>query len=216
MSLKNAIVGLASAGALLAGFVVGSPVASQAAISAKPQAEIDAYLKQHPDGEQVSDNAVSFKGGSAIVVFPNPGVQRAPDGLGPNPRKNAPQFDPSVNVSSSNPAESARVLATAYQRGCPYSTLTDADWYCFYTGTSWTGRRLQFKDSYSGLPSDYGFDNQTQSWVNTNHTFSVYAWDTFCSNTFPLWTEPSGPAESSDVGSTKRNKMSYWNKGGYC
>jgi hypothetical protein len=90
-------------------------------------------------------------------------------------------------------------------------TLAARAWYCFYTDRDFGGRRLQFKDTDADFAGNWGFDNQTSSWVNTNHTFSIYAYSVSCGNVH-LWTEPTGPASSSYVGDTNNDRLSFWSK----
>lgn len=180
------------------------------------QQEIDTQLAQYPGGIQVSDNAVAYQQGAVVLVFPNPGQSVAPDGLGPNPRVDQARAlgllaqTPSNSLSATS-SGTITPYSTAYLHGCPYSTITNADWYCFYTDINWGGRRLEFKDTAADFAGNWGFDNQTTSWVNTNHTFSIYTYSVACNSTLP-WIEPSGPASSSYVGSTDNDRLSFWSK----
>lgn len=169
------------------------------------QQQIDSQLHRYPGGVQVSDNAVAYNGGDVVIVFPSPGHDLAPNRLGSHVRD---QEAHALGLTTNSPdvAES-----TGYLHGCPYSTLTNADWYCFYTDRDFGGRRLQFKDTDADFAGNWGFDNQTSSWVNTNHTFSIYAYSVSCGNVH-LWTEPTGPASSSYVGDTNNDRLSFWSK----
>lgn len=195
--LLTRVVGVAGALALIVGSAVPA-VADTGSLAL--QKTIEQHMRDFPGAIQVSDNAIAYERGAVVLVFPNHGENVAPDGLGPNVRTDAArslglQMDPQ---------------ATAYRRGCPYSTITNADWYCFYTDHMWQGRRLQFKDSNYGYPSNWGFDNQTTSWVNTNSTFEIWAYDSYCNSL--LWREPTGISESSNVGTTRNDRMGYWTK----
>lgn len=194
---------------------VASPTADPSdpsrARGSAPQAEIDAYMKEVPGGEQVSDNAVSYRRGDVIVVFPNVGELRAPDGLGSNVRDNAPPLEettvPAAYQEAGHPADTSRV-ATLTIEGCPYSTTSTADWYCFYRDDNYNGNRWQFQDTCSDAASNWGFNNMTTSWVNTNPYKVIYAQDT--AGAPWMWKEGLGITKSSNVGSTNNDKLSNW------
>lgn len=177
------------------------------------QSRIEAYMKEVPGGEQVSDNAVSFKDGTVIVVFPDPGEARAPDGLGRNVRENAPPLGAVITAAHRAPAQPITALDTGYIEGCPYSTESSQDWYCFYEHDFWGGRRLQFKDTCYDSMSNWGFNNQTTSWVNTNPYKTIYAWN-YSDYTGALWTEPGGVSKSSNVGTSDNDKLTTWTASG--
>ncbi|MFC6018238.1 hypothetical protein ACFP2T_18765 [Plantactinospora solaniradicis] len=167
------------------------------------QREIDEYSRRYPGGLQVSDHALAYRGGGVVVVFPEPGQAYAPDGLG-NGVRAAAEDNGLVTP-----------MATAYRRGCPYSTVTNADWYCFYTNSNWRGRRLQFRDTCADFASNWGFNNQTSSWVNTHRLRRVYTYDS--AGGALLWIESTGISESSWVGASKNDRLSYWRVyGGGC
>lgn len=180
--------------------------ASAMADSGELQNQIDSFLLEYPDGVQISDNSVALDGGNAVLTFPDTGEAAAPEGLGDN-------------VISAEEAEGEGVdpdilttpAGTGYRHGCPYSTITDADWYCFYADADWLGKRYQFKDTSSDFASNWGFDNKTTSWVNNNANFKIYAYDGGCESS-RLWTEPNGVSLSSNVGSTFNDRMSFWTK----
>lgn len=169
------------------------------------QQQIDTQLASYPGGTQVSDNAVAYNGGDVVVVFPSTGRERAPDGLGSHVR------ELEAHALGLTTDAAAVPESTAYLHGCPYSTITNADWYCFYTDKNFGGRRLQFKDTNADYAGNWGFDNQTSSWVNTNHTFDIYTYSVACSSTL-LWIEPTGPASSSYVGAANNDRLSFWTK----
>lgn len=161
--LLTRLVGVASALALIVGSAV--PAAADTR-SLELQKTIEQHMRDFPGAIQVSDNAIAYEGGAVVLVFPSPGEKVAPDGLGSNVRTDEAR---SLGLE-------IEPQATAYRHGCPYSTITNADWYCFYVDDLWEGRRLQFKDTYADFASNWGFDNQTTSWVNTNSTFDIWTY----------------------------------------
>ncbi|ADU49540.1 hypothetical protein [Intrasporangium calvum] len=163
-----------------------------------PQREIDAYLRGHPGGVQVSDNAVAYRDGDVVVVFPDPGEPRAPEGLGANVR--------SVALATEL-ADDLQAAAASYA-GCPYGASDR--WYCFYTDSGFGGRRLQFLNTCSDYASDWGFNNATSSWVNTNPDSRIVAWD-YRGGT-ALWVEDQGISSDGWVGSGDNDRMSYWSR----
>lgn len=94
---------------------------------------------------------------------------------------------------------------------CSFTT----GWYCFFQNSGFGGRRLRFQDSgYFQYLSDYGFENQTTSWVN-NRNQDVRVWD---NNTGLLWCSDSHSA-SLNVGTTRNDKADYFylqTTDGYC
>lgn len=182
-----------------------SPSAATAGSSAAGakalQRQIDAQLAKTQGGVQISDNAVAYNNGNVIVVFPNPGEKKAPAGIGAN-----------VRDTSLAKTASAQTPAAVQLQDCPDGFT--AHWYCFYTDVNWGGRRLQFKDTCVGRASDWGFDNETSSWVNNNGGAYEYTYDGSGLNGAFLWSMPSGPTQSSWVGGTNNDRMSSWAKHG--
>ncbi|WP_353356963.1 peptidase inhibitor family I36 protein [Intrasporangium sp. DVR] len=163
-----------------------------------PQQEIDDYLREHPGGTQVSDNAVAYRDGDVVVVFPDPGDTRAPRGLGANVRGT------SLAMGLADDMEAAAAAIA----GCPYGTLDR--WYCFYTDSNFGGRRLQFLNTCADHASDWGFNNTTSSWVNTNPNSRIVAWDYRGGDA--LWVEGSGISYDAWVGPGDNDRMSYWTR----
>lgn len=163
-----------------------------------PQAEIDAYLRDHPGGVQVSDNAVAYRDGEVVVVFPDPGQRVAPEGLGDNLR---------TTRLAAAVAEDVEAAASSVA-GCPNGTFDH--WYCFYTDSNFGGRRLQFLNTCADYASDWGFNNTTSSWVNTNPRSRIVAWDYRGGNA--LWVEGYGVSYDGWVGSGANDRMSYWTR----
>lgn len=140
-----------------------------------PRPEIVQVLNEHPDGVQISQDQIAWNNGKIILTVPS---------------------EPQSSIQGAND-----LSPLASVDGCP------SGWYCFYqdinfnAGTS--GRRLQFQDCGTGASggllqklSDYGFANQTSSWV-VNRSLSVV--DVFDSGGAPLWPE-HGNSKSSYVG----------------
>jgi hypothetical protein len=166
--------------------------------TAGPQKEIDAYLRAHAGGVQVSDNAVAYRAGEVVVVFPSPGERRAPDGLGGNVRSTAL----AAGVAADFDAAASSVA------GCPSGTFDR--WYCFYTDSNFGGRRLQFLNTCADDAADWGFNNSTSSWVNTNPNSRIVAWDYRGGEA--LWVEGYGVSSDNWVGSSDNDRMSYWTR----
>lgn len=156
-------------------------------------------LKLQPGGVQVSDNAMAWEATGTVVVWPSPGERVAPKGLGSNVRRNAARrmgVEPLTDNS----------IQDVY--GCPSGTFVK-DYYCFYTDINFGGRRLQFTGATgSGSASNWGFDNQTTGWVNTDTDVRVHAYNTTTGSGW-LWDEPEN-ARVSYVGDTKNDLMSWW------
>jgi hypothetical protein len=93
--------------------------------------------------------------------------------------------------------------------GCP-SGITVKDYYCFYTDSGWGGRRLQFTGQTDyGEARDWGFDNQTSSWVNTDSNVRVETFDGVIDNQWRLWDMPEN-SRSSYVGDSLNDRMGSW------
>lgn len=175
------------------------PVIPTATVTASgPQAEIDAYLRAHPGGVQISDNAVAYRDGEVVIVFPDPGERFAPEGLGDNLRSTALAADVAQDVGA----------AAASVAGCPNGTFDH--WYCFYTDSNFGGRRLQFLNTCADYASNWGFNNTTSSWVNTNPRSRIVAWDYRGGKA--LWVEGYGVSYDGWVGSGANDRMSYWTR----
>nr|WP_239062722.1 peptidase inhibitor family I36 protein [Streptomyces sp. SID13031] len=183
--------------ALAAATVPLSAGAASTAPTGPLAAEMAQLLKLQPGGIQVSDNALAWEKTGTVVVWPSPGESVAPAGLGNNVRADAARR---AGVA----AESSRSIQAVH--GCP-SGITVKDYYCFYTDSNWGGRRLQFTGAtVRGNAGNWGFDNQTSSWVNTDTDVTVYAYDSPDSH---LWTEPEKSVNSL-VSSGSNDRMSQW------
>lgn len=201
---RRMTVGLLSAAAVLV-----APFMSAQASSADPEsadsvtlagpltAEMAELLELQPGGVQVSDNAMAWDDGATVVVWPDPGADQAPAGLGSNVRADVAQAMGLTDV-----AASADVSAMGSWSSCPY------DWYCFYTDSNWDGIRYQFSSTCSDYASNWGFNNQTTSWANRGGSGkTIYALD--YNGGSLLWDELQGTSDSY-VGSNDNNRMSYW------
>lgn len=162
--------------------------------------EMAQLLHVRPGGVQVSENAMAWDGGGAIMVWPSPGEAAAPAGLGANVKDDVVQQMGLTDLASPD-AASSEVMAMGSASTCP------SGYYCFYTGTSFNGSRLQFSSTCSGSASSWGFNNSTSSWANRSSNKVVYAYD-YRGGAY-LWTMSRGTS-SSYVGAADNNRMSYW------
>jgi hypothetical protein len=96
--------------------------------------------------------------------------------------------------------------ARASWHGCPKG------WYCFYQHQNWGGRKLQFSDCPSGGKSqwltDYGFGNQTTSWV-VNRNLNFVNVNDEDNNGWNLWNE-DGNSASSNVGAADNDQADWF------
>jgi hypothetical protein len=174
----------------------GEPVATASSV-AQEMAEL---LKLQPTGIQVSDNAIYVPENGTTVVWPSPGQTTAPAALGANVRPDALKRAGITSVQSQ--------FGTQDVNGCP-SGITAKDYYCFYTAENFGGRRLQFTGATSqSTATQWGFDNQTLSWVNTDTNVRIQTADG-ANYTGYMWTEPEN-AKSSVVATGYKNKLSSW------
>jgi hypothetical protein len=182
---------------LLALFLLAAAVLPSSASAAAPaasrsdtlQSTINTFLAAHPQGTQISPNAVSFDHGNVVEVFTN---------------RHGHTTDPEASPD------------TTYVHGCPEGTIVH--WYCFYEFKNYNKdapikhpRRLQFKDcGGTQYFSNYGFRNEASSWVNpTYHTIRAYDYYAGGDGGGRLWTE--GPhSRSSYVGNSKNNRADYF------
>ena len=169
------------------------------------QAQINEHIAKY-GGVQVSDNAIAWENGPTLV-FPDTakGEKKAPKGLGRNVR---------VEKAKAAGIQDATAFAspggTTDVEGCPGGYFK-TDYYCFYTDKDFGGRRLQFASTNTGYAVDWGFDNQTSSWVNNEGTGKrVHAWAGAPNGTF-LWTEQYG-SKASYVGDANNDRMSSWTR----
>jgi Peptidase inhibitor family I36 len=181
MKLRALIVTASLVGASIAGSIA-SPASAAEKGAPSTQSQINEQIAKY-GGTQISQNEVSYNNGSVVMVFP--------DASGKVPTS------PSLRTDSA-------VAASSYPYGCP-SGVTQK-WYCLYADANFGGRMLQFKDCNSGgyhnNLADYGFANQTSSWVNAKTDTQVNAYDY---NFAYLWHE--GPASASSyVGAANNDK----------
>ncbi|WP_162606445.1 peptidase inhibitor family I36 protein [Jiangella asiatica] len=164
-------------------------------------AELTEALEQLPGGVQVSDNAIAWDGGEIIAVWPDPGEEAAPAGLGDGVREDVVAQLGLTDLADLSDPEAGAVQPRGSASSCP------SGYYCFYTSTNFDGARYQFSSTCSGYASSYGFDNATSSWVNRTSSRTLGAYDS--QGGTRLWTM-SPNASSSYVGSADDNRMSYW------
>ncbi|MDV3220439.1 hypothetical protein [Intrasporangium sp.] len=197
-TITTVTAALLLAGSTAAAAATVTSTVTSAGTATSPQAEIDTYLRDHPGGVQVSDNALAYRGGEVVVVFPDPGERFAPEGLGDNVR---------TTSLAAAVAEDVEAAASSVA-GCPNGTFDH--WYCFYTDSNFGGRRLQFLNTCADYASNWGFNNMTSSWVNTNPRSRIVAWDYRGGNA--LWVEGYGVSYDGWVGSGANDRMSYWTR----
>jgi len=160
----------------------GSSTADAATvIAASVQDQINQQLRDYPGGTQISPYEVAYRGGAVIMVFPEPATGRVPVTASARPE---------IRAGASN-----GVTVTLFDtvHGCPLAMFNR--WYCVFQDANYGGRMLQFRDcttaGYVNDLSDYGFQNETTSWVQTDifpgKTVAVY--DQYHSQ--PLWNEVS-------------------------
>ncbi len=94
--------------------------------------------------------------------------------------------------------------AAASVHNCP------AGWFCFYADLNWGGRKLQFSDCSPGgvtqYLTDYGFGNQTSSWVVNRSLKFVNVNDN--ETGYNLWNE-SGNSPSAWVGAAANDRADW-------
>jgi hypothetical protein len=167
------------------------------------QQQIDEQLRAYPGGTQTGPYEVAYQNGSVVVVFA--------DGSGRIPT--TPVARPEIGASAS------AVPATSDTYGCPYGTLTH--WFCFYDNDAFNsgtnGRMLEFKSCSSEgtvqLFTDWGFNDQTTSWVNTGGGTRIDVFDN-ADLTGKLWAEPSYASRVSNVGAAANDMASAFKA--YC
>ena len=144
--------------------------------------QIEQFMRAHPEVRRTSPLQVEFPSNGARLNFP-------------------PSGQKIVSQDQRYRPEITSLTTTVH--GCP------SGWYCFYENASYGGRMLQFQDCSSGgvtqFLSNYGFANQTTSWVNGKATGWV---DVFSSSAW-LWTERWGTS-SSNVGAANNDKAYYF------
>lgn len=200
---------------------VATPASAWAADPARSSAQqqLDRAMNLKPGGVQVSDNAVAWNGGAAVLVVPSDGEDAAPAGLGRNIRASkltTPALKElaagsSEGESASSSQTSDEVVALGSAGSCP-GGVTVTDYYCFYQYRNYDGRRVQFTGATEfGYASNYGFNNGTSSWVSRDVDCVVSAYDGTSFQT-AMWRQPEN-STSSFVGTANNNKMSSWSCG---
>jgi hypothetical protein len=150
------------------------------------QHQIDAVLRARPGGTQISQFQVSWQGGEVVLSLPVPGTGRVP-------------------VTSGQGRAGALSSAVATSDSCPWSY--SARYTCFYSDVGFSGRRLQFADTYCSSAvnfGDWGFSNAISSWVN-NSSHTVSAYDGPNTTGALLWRQ-YGVGSSANVGSTANDR----------
>ena len=124
MSTRSRIASITSVVAALV--LLGGTATAAAPQAAGPQRDIDAYLGAHPGGVQVSDNAVAYRDGEVVIVFPDPGERRAPEGLGRNVRSTALATEVSTSWATSSASAACNPFRRASRRMTGRSISTNS------------------------------------------------------------------------------------------
>jgi hypothetical protein len=155
------------------------------------QRRIDDQLKLAPGGRQISTNEIAWNGGKVIMSFPLDGQRVAPA-----------SSVTATKLMSAATATPKKVTPSSIH-GCPTVTF-GADWFCLYADINWGGRRLQWSTSCTDQLSNYGFDDQTSSWVNGGALY-IYVNDP----SRQLWTE-NPHTTSSYVGDANNDRATWF------
>ncbi|TDD64318.1 hypothetical protein E1262_28620 [Jiangella aurantiaca] len=198
--LLATLAGVATTMLVAAGGANGGAITGEAEPTGPLAAEMAAALAEQPGGVQLSDNAMAWDDGEVVVVWPNPGDDAAPLGLGDGVRSDVVEALGLAELAAPlQPASGVEARGSAST--CPWG------YYCFYTASNFDGARYQFSSTCSGYASSWGFDNNTSSWVNRNSSRNYHAYDYVGGSR--LWTMVPGTSDSY-VGSSADNRMSYW------
>ena len=168
------------------------------------QHEIDQALRARPGGTQTSQYQVSWQGGEVVLSLPVPGTGRVPPGSGDGrvPTGSGGGHVPPW-LASGRAVPLSPVVATS--DSCPWSF--SARYTCFYSDVGFSGRRLQFADTYCSSSvnfGDWGFSNTVSSWVNnSSHTVAVYDGP---NTTGALLWKQYGVGHSANVGSAANDR----------
>ncbi len=120
-----------------------------------------------------------------------------------------------VIVNFPNP-RTGRVDLPDASNNCPYS-ITDK-WFCFYQNANFGGRMVQFQDCGVQDLTNYGFGDETSSWVNNFNNgaaiVNVYTEKGHSSSNL-LWQE-SPVSTSTYVGNADNDRAGYFDLLGGC
>jgi hypothetical protein len=142
-------MGMKSAASVLFSFyIVGMVGCVPDASPSGNEAEIQRLLEEFPEATQVDDHSISWDGGNVVLVLGDTG-------------------EPSMEDHSAKPSSGGGSSNLVNAHGCP------SGWYCVYTHRDWNEttndpgeRRLMFSDCTRNDLSNFGFRDQTSSWVN--------------------------------------------------
>jgi hypothetical protein len=149
-------------------------------------AEMQALLEEFPEATQVDDHSISWYDGKVVLEL---------------------QEDDAGELSAEDQGFEPRAVVHGCEEG----------WYCVYSHLNWNvnaitppqPRRLRFSDCTRNDLSNFGFRDQTTSWVNNGpHTVQVKN-DLTLQPDQVLWT--MGPhSSSSNVGAAANDKADYF------
>lgn len=199
--LLATLAGVATTVLVAAGGAYASADTGEAEPSGPLAAEMEAALDHQPGGVQLSDNAMAWDDGDVIVVWPDPGADAAPFGLGDGVRSGVVEALGITGLAQPFEPFADDMQARGSASTCP------SGYYCFYTSSNFDGARYQFASTCSAYASSWGFDNTASSWVNRNSGRNYHAYDYL--GGARLWTMTPG-ASDSYVGASADNRMSYW------
>ena len=178
------------------------------------QHQIDAALRARPGGTQTSQYQVSWQGGEVVLSLPVPGTGRVPGspalvsgrtGRVPGSTAVVPGSNGRAPAGSGGSRAGALSSVVAASDSCPWSF--SARYTCFYSDVGFSGRRLQFADTYCSSAvnfGDWGFSNTISSWVN-NSSHTVSAYDGPNTTGALLWKQ-YGVGSSANVGSASNDR----------
>ncbi|WP_158711583.1 hypothetical protein [Streptomyces xylophagus] len=175
------------------------------------QQQIASTIAQY-GGTQISAYEISWHDGDVIMAFPLPGEEKAPpsSAAAQELQRTAAQKEAArqgITISSVAQPTAATV------GGCPTETLGN-DWYCFYQDDNYGNRRLLWNAEHLSNVyfSDYGFEDETSSWVNGGGK-TIWVYDQTAGKpqgTGPrLWTE-NDHSHSTYVGDANNDRANWF------
>lgn len=198
---------VATLGMGMSGAVAASEPPSPAANSTPPaglDTRITHQLAATPGGTRLGSNAVSYRGGDVVMVFPENenGPVRPLAPQQPRHVLSAAEYTPHAGTAGDRPKP-----PYGTPESCPQGEVTR--WFCFYEHRDWNGRMLMFKDCGHQRLTTWNFNDKTSSWANGTGQW-VYVYD-HADSTGLLWSEMWGSA-SAFVGSADNDKASAFYK----
>lgn len=150
-------------------------------------AQMQELLREFPEATQIDDHSIGWDDGKVVLVLPRNGDAEI--------AAEDPGTDPAA-VADLSPA-------LANPHACP------SGWYCVYQDSNWGGRRLQFSDCTRNDLSNFGFRDQTSSWVNNGSLTVQVKNDLTLQPDQVLWTM-APQSLSSFVGAANNDKADFF------